>query len=152
MGEVDAIYVFKLDRNSGKLLIVIVALTDWLEWGIRLVSGSQGQDFSGTTDKLIAGVLFSVRVLRADLKLHDLKWWGVDVSEQLPTALNEFMRGLWQIEWWGQFSDLVSGPGEFAERVRKGYSKDRDNAEGSASPISDDELDVFGEYLQSYGF
>ena len=27
--------------------------------------------------------------------------------EELRRDLNEFMGGLWQIEWWGQFGELV---------------------------------------------
>jgi DNA invertase Pin-like site-specific DNA recombinase len=67
-GEVDTILVFKLDRISGKLVDGIQTLCQWLEHGVRLVSVTQGHDFSGTTGKLIASVLFSVSEMEQETR------------------------------------------------------------------------------------
>jgi DNA invertase Pin-like site-specific DNA recombinase len=59
-GTVGTVLVWKLDRLSRNLRDGINTLTDWLGKGVRLVSVTQGLDFSGTTGKLIASVLFAV--------------------------------------------------------------------------------------------
>ena len=59
-GEVQTILVWKLDRLSRSLRDGINTLCEWLEKGVRLVSVTQQLDFSGTTGKLIASVLFAV--------------------------------------------------------------------------------------------
>ena len=59
-GEVRTVVTFKLDRLSRTLRDGVELLCDWLDKGIRLISVTQGHDFSGSTGRLIASVLFSV--------------------------------------------------------------------------------------------
>lgn len=68
LGEIDTVVVFKLDRISRTLRDGISLLCDWLEKGIRLVAVSQGHDFSGTTGRLIASVLFSVSEMEQETR------------------------------------------------------------------------------------
>jgi DNA invertase Pin-like site-specific DNA recombinase len=67
-GEVNCVVVFKLDRLSRTLKDGIALICDWLEKGVRLVSVSQGHDFSGTTGRLIASVLFSVAEMEQETR------------------------------------------------------------------------------------
>lgn len=68
LGEVDTILVFKLDRISGSLRDGINALCGWLDKGVRLVSVTQGHDFSGTVGKMVAGLLFSVSEMEQETR------------------------------------------------------------------------------------
>jgi DNA invertase Pin-like site-specific DNA recombinase len=61
MGEVQTVVVWKLSRLSRNLKDGINVLCDWLDnRGVRLVSVTEGFDFSGTVGKLVASVLFAV--------------------------------------------------------------------------------------------
>jgi DNA invertase Pin-like site-specific DNA recombinase len=59
-GKVRTVIVWKLDRLSRSLQDGINVLCDWLGRKVRVVSVTQGLDFSGVTGKLIASVLFAV--------------------------------------------------------------------------------------------
>ena len=59
-GKVKMVVCWKLDRLSRSLQDGINTLCDWLGKGIRLVSVTQGFDFSGTIGKLIASLLFGI--------------------------------------------------------------------------------------------
>ena len=67
-GEVDCVLIYKLDRLSRSLRDGINILADWLEKGVRVVSVSQQFDFSGSTGKLIASVLFGVAEMELELR------------------------------------------------------------------------------------
>jgi DNA invertase Pin-like site-specific DNA recombinase len=61
MGDVKMVVVWKLSRLSRNLKDGIDVLCDWLDnRKVRLVSVTEGFDFSGTVGKLVASVLFAV--------------------------------------------------------------------------------------------
>lgn len=59
-GTVKTVVVYKLDRLSRSLRDGLNTLIDWIEAGVRVVSVTEQLDFSGTTGKLVASVLFAV--------------------------------------------------------------------------------------------
>jgi DNA invertase Pin-like site-specific DNA recombinase len=67
-GEIDCVIIYKLDRLSRSLRDGINILADWLEKGVRVISVSQQFDFSGSTGKLIASVLFGVAEMELELR------------------------------------------------------------------------------------
>jgi hypothetical protein len=55
-----------------------------------------------------------------------------------------------QIEWWGQFDELLSGESEFAREIREWYRDfNRANVVDS-SPVTEEE-EEFAYALQAYG-
>ena len=78
LGQAKTVVVWKLDRLSRSLRDGINTLCEWLEKGVRLVSTTQQLDFSGTTGKLIASVLFAVAELeqstRRERQAVGLSW------------------------------------------------------------------------------
>jgi DNA invertase Pin-like site-specific DNA recombinase len=67
-GEVKTVCVYKLDRLSRSLQDGIDVLCKWLKQGVRVVSVTQQLDFSGTTGKLIAAVLFAVAEMEQETR------------------------------------------------------------------------------------
>ena len=67
-------------------------------------------------------------------------------GEELRTRLNDYMRNMWQIAWWGTFDELCQGKAEFARDERRRF---RD--EGSDKPIRETEMEDFVEYLTQCG-
>ena len=67
-GTIQTIVVYKLDRLSRTLRDGIATLTDWLDRKIRVVSVTQQLDFSGSTGKLIASVLFAVAEMEQETR------------------------------------------------------------------------------------
>ena len=59
-GEVKTVLISRLDRLSRKLKDGVNILTDWLDAGLRVVAVKQQHDLSGTSGRLVAGVLLSV--------------------------------------------------------------------------------------------
>ncbi|HEX4144698.1 MAG TPA: recombinase family protein [Pirellulales bacterium] len=59
-GEIKTIVVWKLDRLSRNLRDGINTLADWCDRGLRVVSVTQGFDFSGPTGKLVAALLLGI--------------------------------------------------------------------------------------------
>ena len=78
-GEIDCVLIYKLDRLSRSMRDGINILADWLEDGVRVVSVSQQFDFSGTTGKLIAGVLFGVAEMELELR-RERQREGIDAA------------------------------------------------------------------------
>ena len=56
---------------------------------------------------------------------------------KLREGLNDFMRNMWQIEWWGTFKDLCESEEDFPTSVRESFQGGDDSA--------------FVEYLKEYG-
>lgn len=58
--------------------------------------------------------------------------------------LNQIISGVEQIQWFGQFSDLLSGETEFAQGLRKFFSS-------STNPLSKVQIPEFAEFLRNWG-
>ena len=67
-GEVQTVIVYKLDRISRKITHGLSVLHDWLGDGIRVVSVTQDFDFSGSTGKLVAALLFGVAEMEQEAR------------------------------------------------------------------------------------
>ncbi len=57
---------------------------------------------------------------------------------------NHIIKGVEQIQWFGQFSDLLSGETEFAQGLRKFYSS-------STQPLTKIQIPEFAEFLRNWG-
>lgn len=58
--------------------------------------------------------------------------------------LNQIISGVEQIQWFGQFSDLLSGETEFAQGLRKFFSS-------STNHLSKIQIPEFAEFLRNWG-
>jgi hypothetical protein len=70
-------------------------------------------------------------------------------DDVLRESLNVAMRGFSQIRWWGSFSDLCEGAGEFQCEVR-GWFRKSDGREGDG-PIDQSEREAFADSIWDYG-
>jgi DNA invertase Pin-like site-specific DNA recombinase len=59
-GDIHTVIVWKIDRLSRNLRDGINTIVDWIERGVRLVSVTQGFDFSGAVGRMVAALLLSV--------------------------------------------------------------------------------------------
>ena len=66
-------------------------------------------------------------------------------SDQTLAELNCVLRRFSQIEWWGQFSELLNGNSEFAKKLRQWHREEGDQ------PISSEEMLRFREEIGQYG-
>lgn len=80
-GTVKTIVVWKLDRISRNLVEGINILQEWLNAGVRVVSVTQQLDFSGTTGKMIASVLFAVAEMETELR-RERQSAGISVAKE----------------------------------------------------------------------
>jgi hypothetical protein len=66
--------------------------------------------------------------------------------------LNKALKQFSQIQWWGNFDALLSGPDPFARELRTNFrdSDDTDDEE-AAAPIAEDEREEYMTFLQEYG-
>ncbi|MFZ1934353.1 MAG: recombinase family protein [Thermoguttaceae bacterium] len=80
-GTIKTVVVWKLDRLSRSLRDGINTLCDWLASGVRVVSVTQQLDFSGTTGKLIASVLFAVAEMEQQTR-RERQAVGIAVAKQ----------------------------------------------------------------------
>jgi len=67
-------------------------------------------------------------------------------GEELRARLNDFMRNMWQIQWWGTFQELCSGGDDFALELRGAFREDESDA-----AINADEVKAFAGWLSAYG-
>lgn len=67
-GEVDTLVIQRLDRLSRSLKDGLVSLIDLVERGVRVVSVSQGIDFSGSVGQMIGAVLLGVSQMEHELR------------------------------------------------------------------------------------
>jgi hypothetical protein len=82
--------------------------------------------------------------------------WDPQVSgiSELQDQLNAAMKNMWHIQWWGEFSELTDGVGEFPEQIRNDFLEDDEVDAQDVGPlpaIATDELDEFKDYLRMYG-
>ena len=77
---------------------------------------------------------------------------GSNSAEALRVALNDHMRHLWQIPWWGTFADLATGPSEFAVEIRSRFLAEllSETADGR-EPLPRTTWLRFAEWLAEYG-
>ncbi|MBC7997086.1 MAG: hypothetical protein IAF58_04045 [Leptolyngbya sp.] len=66
------------------------------------------------------------------------------LDQRVIDELNQLLRGVEQIQWFGQLSDLLSGETEFAQGLRKFYSS-------STEPLSKTHIPEFAEFLRNWG-
>jgi hypothetical protein len=70
-------------------------------------------------------------------------YWTNEISRDGAMALiNDLATHYFQIEWWGRREDFLNGDEEFPKWLRCGWRGSEDT-----SPIADDELEKFFEYL-----
>lgn len=79
---------------------------------------------------------------------------GAESMDRAMERLNAVLRGFSQLRWWGEYSDLLHGSGEFQQDVRAwARESDYDDAEDAdRSPIRADEEPTFREALTEWGF
>lgn len=66
------------------------------------------------------------------------------LDQKTIEEFNQIIRGVEQIQWFGQFSDLLSGETEFAQGLRKFYSS-------STQPLTKIQIPEFAEFLRNWG-
>lgn len=79
-GKVKTVVVWKLDRLSRTMKDGVRLLADWLDQGVRVVSVTQGFDFSGTIGQLIANLLFAFAEIEWT-HLHERQAAGIAVAK-----------------------------------------------------------------------
>lgn len=67
-GKVGAVYVWKLRRISRRTIDGLLTLKDWLDRGIKVVSTTEGFDFSDRQGKLMQSLLFAIAEWESDIK------------------------------------------------------------------------------------
>ena len=82
--------------------------------------------------------------------IDEMKSGIVDDSTGVQ-RLNNVLTTFSQIEWLGEFTDLLSGDHPYARKVRKAYVK-RTYKKSSGRPIRAEETDSFREFLEDWGF
>jgi len=65
-------------------------------------------------------------------------------DQKVVDEFNKIISGVEQIQWFGQFSDLLSGETEFAQGLRKFFSS-------STQPLSKIQIPEFAEFLRNWG-
>jgi hypothetical protein len=68
----------------------------------------------------------------------------------MVTQLNIALEGYVEIDWVGQFEDLVLGEDDFALDVRRSFKRSQGEA-GDDLQILNDQIDEFREFLPEYG-
>ncbi len=66
------------------------------------------------------------------------------LDQKTVDEFNQIIKGVEQIQWFGQFSDLLSGETEFAQGLRKFYSS-------STQPLTKIQIPEFAEFLRNWG-
>ncbi|CAN5314560.1 hypothetical protein BH10CYA1_BH10CYA1_54520 [soil metagenome] len=67
-----------------------------------------------------------------------------DFDQNAVDELNKINLGVEQIQWFGQFDDLLSGETEFAETIRKFFSN-------SSEKLAKTRIPEFAEFLRKWG-
>jgi hypothetical protein len=117
------------------------ALLDFVVEGF--VEHHAGRDHRGfeTLSKVSADVVRRVR-------------GGALSLEQALALLNEALRGVAQLRWWGPLDDLLTGEGAFPRDVRA-WSREHAGREAPTSteegPIAEGELEAFLDAIEEFG-
>jgi len=72
--------------------------------------------------------------------------------EQLRSELNEFMRNMWQIRWWGTFEELCASADEFPTEIRAWFHGQQGMETSPSTLVAEGERGAFIESLREYGF
>ncbi len=72
--------------------------------------------------------------------------------EQLRSDLNEFMRNMWQIRWWGTFEELCVSSDEFPTEIRGWFYGQKEAETSPSTPVAEVDRVAFAECLREYGF
>lgn len=67
-------------------------------------------------------------------------------NEDLRQALNEASVGAWQLDWWGEFRELLEADKGWAVEARQMFRSEDDDL----GPIREEELEAFIEYLSAW--
>lgn len=67
-----------------------------------------------------------------------------DFDQKKVDELNKITTGVEQIQWFGQFTDLLSGETEYAQGLRKFFSS-------STEHLSKTQIPEFAEFLRNWG-
>ena len=82
-------------------------------------------------------------------------------DEAMPMAqklYNDGLAGHYKVEWIGKAADLISGNSEYAQALRSKFRSDcceedeEDDEAADGSPLADDEIEGFAEFLTEYGY
>jgi len=63
----------------------------------------------------------------------------------LMAAINEVVKAVLSVDWWGNFDELVANRTEFSRRISSGFLGEDD----CHRSIQEDEMDAFIEYLKT---
>lgn len=97
---------------------ILEFVPDYMAWYHPSPSSMSAEQIADTGQSVVAGF---------DASHGDL--------EQLRGDLNQFMQNMWQIDWWGQFGELIDGCGYFPARIRADFLEDREETGVSTTAI-----------------
>jgi hypothetical protein len=86
--------------------------------------------------------------------LDELQAGRIDASAA-RMAVNVALQWFMQVEWWGKAEELLSDPGEFAQRLRAEWREANDEQHGEEEdlgrPIDEESAEEFLDSLEGYG-
>ncbi len=71
---------------------------------------------------------------------------------------NDGLAGHYKVEWIGKAADLIAGDSEYARTLRSEFrtacseEDEEDDEAADGSPLADDEIEGFAEFLTDYGY
>ena len=72
-------------------------------------------------------------------------------NDKVLEKVNCMTRGLFQVEWIGQFHELATSQDDFPKKVRAHFYDNRNDQVDAPESIEDKELTSFAEALEEYG-
>lgn len=67
------------------------------------------------------------------------------LNPQLLAAINDVVKAVLSVDWWGNFDELLANGTEFSRRISSGFLDEDD----FHKPIQEDEMDEFIDYLKT---
>ena len=71
------------------------------------------------------------------------------LTDQLKDQINDISKDFMVIEWWGNFSELVGNKSEFSKNLIEDFFE---RFEEEPKSLSEEHMDSFVEFIQSYGY
>jgi hypothetical protein len=71
------------------------------------------------------------------------------LTDQLKNKINDISKDFMIIEWWGNFSELVANKSEFSKNLIEDFFE---QFEEEPKSLSEEHMDSFVEFIQSYGY
>ncbi len=71
------------------------------------------------------------------------------LTDQLKNKINDISKDFMVIEWWGNFSELVANKSEFSKNLIEDFFE---QFEEEPKSLSEEHMDSFVEFIQSYGY